>query len=169
MPVAASVTVRSYSRSVKAPKNTHQLPFTGRPSSTLTSSSALPAEKNQKAPVSVVSGRAVATPRGLLRGSCQATEAKKRSPFRQSEPDPPRQSAEKRRPKTSDGLSSVKPRGHSATKPPPGTNEPASSVLAGGGASFTGNASPTGCHEASKTRPRRSSSPCSVWSGHSSR
>src|SRR5688500_4123976 len=50
--VTVSVTTRVYSTLVRAPKKTQYLPFRGRPSSTLTTSSTLAGSKNQKYPVS---------------------------------------------------------------------------------------------------------------------
>src|SRR5262245_7924172 len=55
-PVTESVTVTVYSTSDSAAKKTHRLPFTGVPSRTFTTSSTLVGEKNQKLPVSDVSG-----------------------------------------------------------------------------------------------------------------
>src|SRR4029079_3707623 len=61
---------------------TQKRPLTGRPSSTLTTNSALEGEKNQKRPVSSESGSGCATPWSAT--SSQVASTSKRWPARQS-------------------------------------------------------------------------------------
>src|SRR5580765_6345897 len=77
-----SVTVTVYSTFESAPKKTHHLPLTGWPSSTLTTTSRLAALKNQKAPVSAVSGMDWPEP-VLPAKSFQVTATRKRDWLRQ--------------------------------------------------------------------------------------
>lgn len=56
MPVSVSTTVNRTSVSVRPPEKTQKCSFRAQPSRSLTTISTLPGSKNQKAPVSAVSG-----------------------------------------------------------------------------------------------------------------
>ena len=79
--VSESVTVIEYFTFERAPKKTQMLPLTPRASRTLTISSTLLGEKNQKYPVSLVSWTGWPMP-VRPRPSSQSTSMWKRQPFR---------------------------------------------------------------------------------------
>ena len=87
-PVAVSVRVSVYSTFESEPKKTQKWPLTPRASSTLTISSRLAGSKNQKEPVSPVSGRVLPVPVSPVKGFFQLTRAWKRPSCRQRISEP---------------------------------------------------------------------------------
>src|SRR3989442_15192846 len=82
-----------YATSESAPEKTQNLPLTAVPSTTLTTSSGVPGLKNQKYPVSLVSGTAVAVPRVPWDGTLQETWTRKRLALTQRMPGSEEQGA----------------------------------------------------------------------------
>src|SRR6266496_3177878 len=83
-----------YSTSERAPKKTQNRPFKTRPSTTLMMSSRFPLEKNQKEPVSEVSGMVCPVPLVPLRTALQLTETRKRPSFKHRAVGPETQAAD---------------------------------------------------------------------------